>query len=337
MRHKLELPIESPVYSAYNYQLASSSIFKENPSIRNWYLNEVMMLYCERDFLSGYTSPQIGILKTSWLQNPYLESYKYPLKHIENYSKTLIKTLLDNGFYVYFSNIDDYYIQGKTMFNERHYFHDGLICGYDMKKKTYSILAYDKNWLPRKFESSQKGVDYSIRVSVKNNSNCYICALRPKIDDVLLDCNTVVENLKIYLNSSLKKYPKNEAGRVQGIVTHDYIAMYLDKLIDGSISKERIDKRVFRVVWEHKNIMLERLQKVEETLGLDDKSSKLYSKIVNSANDMRSMYAIYTINPKEEILPRIKSKLQYLKKRELEILKDFIIKAERVIKNESVE
>lgn len=337
MKHNIELPIETPVYSTYNYQLASSAIFKENPTIRNWYLNEVMDLYCERDFLTGYTSPQIGILKTSWEQNPYLYSFKYPLKYIVDYSKTLIRTLLDNGFYVYFYNIDDYYIQGKTMFNERHFLHDGLICGYDMKKKTYSIFAYDKNWLPRKFESSQKCFDYSVRESIKNDTDCYICALKPKMDEVQFDCNKVLENITRYLDSSLRKYPKNELGRVMGTVTHDYILMYIDKLIAGDIPKERIDKRVFRVIWEHKNIMLERLQNVENILGIDSKSSKAYSKIVSSANDMRMMYAMYTINHKEDILPKIKNKLLYLKKREREILKDFIIKAERIMKNETME
>lgn len=337
MNNKVELPISDPVYGTYNYQLASSSMFKENSTIRNWYLNEVMMLYCERMFLTGYTSPQIGILKTSWEQNPYLESLKYPLNHIADYSKTLIRTLLDNGFYVYFYNIDDYYIQGKTMFNERHFLHDGLICGYDMKKKTYSIFAYDKNWIPRRFESSQKCFDHSVRESVKKSSDCYICALKPKTEKVSFSCKTVIEKLNEYMDSSLKKYPKTEYGRVQGVATHDYIALYLDKLIDGSIPKDKIDRRVFRVIWDHKNIMLERLHKVEQTLGTDNKSSNAYSKIVNLANDMRMMYAMYTINHKEDILPKIKNKLLYLKRREREVLKEFITRAERVMNDEIME
>ena len=40
---------------------------------------------------------------------------------------------------------------------------------------------------------------------------------------------------------------------------------YIDKLYDGSIPYDRMDRRVFRLIWEHKKIMLERIEAMEKS------------------------------------------------------------------------
>ena len=53
-------------------------------------------------------------------------------------------------------------------------------------------------------------------------------------------------------------------GIVNGIVVYDYISIYLDKLADGSIPHERRDRRIFRLIWEHKKCMCGRIRDIEE-------------------------------------------------------------------------
>ena len=63
MNKFVELPLVPPIYSTYQHQGPGSAILANNLSIRNWYLNEVMILTCNRRFLSGFTTPGIGVKK----------------------------------------------------------------------------------------------------------------------------------------------------------------------------------------------------------------------------------------------------------------------------------
>ena len=58
-KKKIELPLVEPLYSTYHYQGPGTATLVNNPSIRNWYLNQVMILTCTRKFLNGFTTPQI--------------------------------------------------------------------------------------------------------------------------------------------------------------------------------------------------------------------------------------------------------------------------------------
>ena len=73
MKKKIELPLVEPLYSTYHYQGPGTAVLINNPSIRNWYLNQVMILTCTRKFLNGFTTPEIGMAESSWNANPYFD------------------------------------------------------------------------------------------------------------------------------------------------------------------------------------------------------------------------------------------------------------------------
>lgn len=151
MKKYVELPLIEPLYQTYHYQGISTAVIGENPTIRNWCLNEIMNLACGRDFLSGFSSPKITIVKSSCLVNPYLEKKRLRFDFIEKHIVSIIKSMLDKGYYVAFSGIDDYYIKGKTWYKKRHFRHDGLICGYNQEDKTLCMYAYNTDWIYKKF------------------------------------------------------------------------------------------------------------------------------------------------------------------------------------------
>lgn len=156
MSRRVELPLIEPVYKTYQNQGTATAVIVNNPAVRNWYFSQVMNLSCTRQFLTGYTTPELVIAKSSWTVNPYLDSVKISTQFAKGYINPVIREMLDNGLYVAFDKVDDYYIKGKSMYKERHFGHDGLICGYDRDEKTYCIYAYDSNWVYRKFWTSQK-------------------------------------------------------------------------------------------------------------------------------------------------------------------------------------
>ena len=329
MKKMVELPLMEPKISTYHGQAALCGMLVQNPSIWNWLLNEAVILTCERDFLFGFSSPQLGINKTDPTECPHINKEIFHMQFTQGYTNYIIRALLDNGYYAFFDGIDDYYMDGKSWYKERHFSHNGLICGYDMEEKTYTVFAYDKNWILRKFKVPIKCFNAGRKAMFKKEKYGVILGLSPNKKRIEFSPETVYEKLTDYLDSNLEKYPPNEKGRVSGIAVHDYLVKFLDMHIDGSIPYEKLDRRVFRLIWEHKNVMLERLVKMEEVLSLDFETSKAYKNIVAEADAMRMLYASHHMKQRDSLLPVIKRKLIEVKDEEHKLLTSFLKKSRK--------
>ena len=49
----------------------------------------------------------------------------------------IIKTMIDDGYYVAFYGVDDYYIKGKCWYKEQHMDHEGMIIGYGFLESSF--------------------------------------------------------------------------------------------------------------------------------------------------------------------------------------------------------
>ena len=324
MKKKIELPLVEPLYSTYQYQGPGSAVLVNNPSIRNWYLNQVMILTCNRKFLNGFTTPEISVAEGTWNANPYFDKKWYVMQFLEGHVHFVIRKLLDAGYYVCFSGIDDYYVEGKSWYHERHFNHDGCICGYDQENKTCCIYSYDQNWIYQKFWTFQKSFDAGRKAQFKKKQYGSICGIKPKKDQVVFSHETALKKIAEYLDSNMEKYPETAEGTVSGIVVHDYIAKYVGKLYDGSIPYEKMDRRVFRMIWEHKKVMLERIKLIEYALSLDHSLSEAYKSVVREADNCRMLYAAHHMKQRNSVLPIIQKKLLSLKEKEKEILENLL-------------
>lgn len=326
MNNIVDLPTVEPIYSTYNFQTSGTAILANNPSIRNWYLNHVMILTCKRGFLSGRTTPDLELKNSNWTQNPHLDKIWYDMRFLKGYINVAIKNFLDQGYYVYYMGIDDYYVEGKSWYQEKHFDHDGLICGYNRKDKTYCIYSYDQNWINQKFWTSQKGFERGRKSIFERGNYGVICGLKPKKDQIDFHPHTALNTIAEYLDSSMEKYPEDGEGVVNGIVVQEYLAKYIDKLYDGSIPYERKDRRIFRLIWEHKKVMHERIQCIEKAMEMDSSISQKYASLVEAADSMRMLYASHQLKRRDSLLPIIRNKLLRLRENEEKILKELILK-----------
>lgn len=337
MNKHVELPLAEPLYSTYHYQGPCTAIAVKNPSIRNWYLNRAMNLKCNRKFLTGFTTPEITIDDSSWFTNPYIDKHWVSTKYIGGYINPIIRKMLDQGVYVDFNGVDDYYVKGKSWYKERHFSHNGLICGYDQTDKTYCIYAYDSNWIYRKFWTPQSSFNAGRTAIQKKGRFGSICGLKVKDDTVEFSPETAYNKLNEYLDSDLVKYPFDGEGDVHGIVVHKFIAEYVMRLYRGDIPYEQMDRRVFRLIWEHKKVMLERILLIEQVLGFGNEFSEKYKPIVEDANTMRMLYAAHHMKRRDSVLPVISNKLLKLMDQERELLSSLTESMGKELKNEAVD
>lgn len=333
MKKKAELPLVDPLFSTYHSLGPCTAIAANNPSIRNWYLNETATLMCSRKFLNGFTSPEIFIPYAAWWDCPHFEVLELSSQFLKGYTSYVIREMIDQGYYVLFSNVDDYYVEGKSWYKEHHFSHDGMICGYDQEKKSYCIYAYDSRWIYQKFWTSQKSFNAGCRAMIRQGVFPIFYALKVNDEKIELMPHVMCNNLKKYLDSNLEKYPFEGDGDVFGIVVHLYIAEYVDKLYKGEIPYERMDRRVFRAIWEHKKVMLERIKAIEKTLCLGRQISSKYADLVSESDTMRMLYASHNKKRRDSVLLLIKKKLLQIMEAERDLLNELIVEMERSFAN----
>ena len=327
MKKIVELPLLEPLYSTYHGQGTATATLTESPSLVNWYYNEVLILSCNRKFLNGYTSPQINIRNSEWSANPYFHTHNYYNRYLKGYVHYVIRNLIDDGYYVFFNGVDDYYVEGKSWCHEKHFAHNGCICGYNQGDKTYCIYAYDKDWIYRKFWTPQKSLFAGMKAMFKQGKYNGITGIKPKKHRISFSADIALKTISEYLNSSPEKYPETEDDTVYGIAVHDFIAKYIDKLYDGSIPYERMDRRVFRLIWEHKKVMLKRIELIEEAMSFDNTISEAYKDVVREADNCRMLYASHHMKQRNSLLPIIRKKLLSLKSLEQNLLTELLKKA----------
>ena len=323
MAESVQLKLLEPMYGTYHDQLASTAIIADNPSIRNFSLNNTVELTCTRRFLSGFTTPEANVSNSMWPQNPYFEREWVATWYADGYANHIFKNMLRQGLYIYFWDVDDYYIEGKTWCGERHFDHNGLITGFDNADRTFTVFAYDSNWVLRTFRTPQSGFTRGRKAALSRGKRGGVCGLRPKTDTVGLLPQQILTELEKYLSSTLKTQPFDGEGMVRGAAVHLYLAEYVRRLYDGRIPYERMDRRVFRLLWEHKKAMLERVAAVEDALGLNHETSADYARVVAVADTLRLLYASHHMKRRDSVLPVIATKLELLDSLERELLGGF--------------
>ena len=314
MKRKAELPLVEPLFSTYHNQGIAGAIIAENPSIRNWFLSNGVILSCDREFTAEEcTTPRIDIKETAWDVCPYFTRVYHDLRFLGGYVDYLIINLIDNGYYVCFGGADDYYIKGKSFYRERHFDHDGMICGYDRNDKTFTVYAYDENWLLKKFKTPRESFRKSVKSMQSRWNYGYIEGVKPTKEQVEFSPTVALGKIREYLDSSLEKYPENINAPAYGIVVMDYAAKYTETLISEVVPYERTDRRFMRVIWEHKKAMYERISLIEKAYGLDSFLSDKYSELVENANRLRLLFAAHCLKRRNSLLPIIKTGLCEMK------------------------
>lgn len=328
MSESVMLPYQMPFFATTQGIASAGIAIMAHPTAYNAVLTQSTALNCTRRFLKGYTTPQIGIPRAGIYNFPFFERQTVSLKFAHSHCREIIKQMLDEGYYIYYTEVDDFYMPGKSWFGIRHHNHDGIICGYDESDKTYSIAAYDVNWVFNLIRIPQECFMEGLASCLAQEQYGNLIGYKITQDDIPLKEGTMRWYLKEYLKADIEKFSLEDEGEVVGIAVHDFLAMYIDKLKDGSIPSEKMDWRALRPVWEHKRCMLDRIRAIEARRNWNDELSAAYEPIVEEANRLRVMYSIYHKTKKASLLDGIRNGLLHIKKAEKEILTTFVERME---------
>jgi hypothetical protein len=213
--------------------------------------------------------------------------------------------------------VDDFYVKGKSRYKERHFKHDGLIYGVDNQSKEYLIAAYDKRWIYRNFRTPQRCFIAGIRASLDRQEYGHLMGLKCLPDKIELNVPMIKAELLAYLDAPLNKGDE----MVFGISAVRCLLDYLNFIKNGFIPFEKIDNRVFRLLWEHKKCMADRITAVEAHCGLSDDIGVGYAPLVGLADNIRFIYMKYCMKQDDALLEIIKIRLKELLDAESRLLR----------------
>lgn len=324
----VQLAYEYPWFAFTQGTAAPCIALRNHPTAYNAILNQCTTLSCTRRFLDGFTTPQVGIPRLNIHSFSCIERYGVALRFTHDRFREIVKKMLDEGFYIYFGGVDDYFLPGKSWYGIRHMSHDGILCGYDDNDGTYSIAAYDSDWVFRLIRIPQDCFREGLESGISQGWNGNLFAYRMRNGEIQPDEKQMLRYLKAHMDADMDHFPLTERGNVEGIAVQGFLALYIEKLMDGSIPTDKTDWRVLRPVWEHKKCMLDRLILLETLHGWEPEFSSRYRPLVDAANRNRMMYAVYHKNRRPELLENVRKGLLDGKEQERAILCDFIRKTE---------
>ncbi len=332
MAKSVLLPFCKPIFATVQQSAAVGLGINGHPTAYNGVLNQLTSLMCTTRFLRGYTSPEVSIPEAHVTYFDFFERYIVSSRFGTEFFEDVIKRMLDEGYYVYFTGVDDYYVPGKSWYRKRHMTHDGILCGYDDNDETFSIASYNVNWIFSMYRVPKKCFFEGLQASCGYKQCGSLIAYKMKDDmTISLDPHKILERIKQYLSVTIDKVPLDRDDSVVGIAVHDLLSMYMDRLKDGSIPSTRMDWRALRPVWEHKRCMLDRLHAIEEMYGWDSEISSEYAPLVDQANRLRGLYAMYHKNRRRGLLDAIGRGLVELREKENEILQIFVERMEETL------
>lgn len=316
MNNCVQLPFLIPDFATHHNTAIVGMAYANKPHASVQALNQCMELICERDFLNGYSSPKLKVPDANLFTFPNIDRHCVSMIYAHQFYHEIIREMINSGSYIYLSCVDDYYLPGKSWYHEKHRIHDAILCGYDDTDNTFTLAAYDNNWMFRPIRIPQESYAESIHYALQEGNNVRLTALVVQDQKIELDTNLILNKIKNYVTSDLHKYPTTGTGNITGLAVHDYLNIYFEKLLDQSIPHDTMDWRILRIVWEYRTCMQKRIKAIEEKMELGNDISNAYSKILKENDRLRMLYAIYHKKPKTSLMLSIKEGMNYLKEAE---------------------
>ena len=283
-----------------------------------------MVLSISNDSSDDSFHPLLDICQSGIEDNPYIERQKILLTFLDGSINRIIRNMIDREYYIYFGAIDDYYMQGKDGYHKRHFMHDGMICGYDQRKKTYSVYAYDFEMQYRVFQMPQICFERARKSTEKMGVCGFITAMKPMQIKIEFDPYLVKTRLQEYLDPLLIDNNLEANSTAYGIITHKYLIKYVESILNNDNNIILSDLKSFKIIMEHKIFMLERIKKIEEYFQIDNTVSNEYKNVVTDAKKLWNMCLYCFVKKDTSKLPIIKSILEGIDNSENKLLSHLI-------------
>ena len=332
MKQRVELPLGTPMFCTYGFQILSTALCEIHPHLKNWAMNSLVFLRCNPDFLTGLsTSPEVFVSRSGYQDCPYFDITEISLRFVGTHCNSVIRSLLDDGQYVYYSDVDDSLIRKKYPRHGRLFSRSGVICGYDVGQSAFRILTCGEDggcetvWVP------QRWIELGRKKSEQNGFYGMLRGIKVRPVSVDLNLKEIRRNLKTYTEYGDRPDGSyRETSKAYGPAVYRYVAMYLNYLRENVIPRKNCDGAVFRQIAEHQRCMLRRLRIAEDAMKSDHTLSDRYEGVVLQTDEICRRYGAFCKTQTGD-LADLRDETVRIGREEESILRQFVVNMEEVI------
>jgi hypothetical protein len=337
-----ELPIKQPILASYPFHAHLHTILSSVEESLPWiYSNYIQLVTYDiyntsRPWFDYYILDMPNSFNyCPWLKRDsiiYNDSLFLFGKNISEFTIELIRS----DYYVIIG-LDDFYIHSHPSYNKKHFLHEYLFSGYDLNNSTFIFSGNLENY---KYTSSK--MNFSTLEQAFNGNNrgvldepaiirIRLIKIDKKDNDFVFQLPIVINLLEDYLLSkdTSERYKYLETsnlfkGKYYGLQTYGCLIEYLQSLRKD----DYLDIRPFYIIWEHKKLMLKRIQFLysQKYLHGTNEIYDQYCNVVKSSNILLNLALKYNISKKFEIILKLVTLIKSLITSEVDILNTLLEK-----------
>ncbi|MBH5320337.1 hypothetical protein I6N90_21325 [Paenibacillus sp. GSMTC-2017] len=331
-KRSVKLPFEMPQVYGFLGHAYVLGILQPHEYAQPWIHSSYIQLYMSKHYLNDfgeyrldfYPDLMIAYRNVPWLE--YRNSDKRLLNQLGVDIHRYLIAQLERNYYIV-TYVDEYYIHNTIVYQQHHFVHDIFIYGYDLDRQIYHVANFDKN---RQFSMQEITFEQFEQASsaVTKNSQSLISSLGrlvpadyegskygaglAKFD---FDLSLIIEVLHDYLESRNStdrlKLQQQPVEGVFGVAIYPKLQQYIARIIEGV---QNFDVRPFHILWEHKKMMVARVQYLQKLGHLSPETPLLaeFQRLEKKAYTQRNLILKSFMSDNRQILHTLGDSLQDL-------------------------
>ncbi|WP_088549666.1 hypothetical protein [Paenibacillus aquistagni] len=344
-KRKVQLPFEMPqVYGflGHAYVLGILQPFEyAQPWIHTSYIQLFIAKHYLNDFqeyrLDFYPDLMIAYGNMPWLI--YRHCDKVLLSQLGVDIHRYLITQLEREFYVV-TYVDEYYIHNSICYQQNHFVHDIFIYGYDLDRQIYHVAIFDKN---RQFStqevtfeqfeqaylsegsSSQTLISSCKRLEPCDYETSKYGAGLARFD---FDLKLMIDVLNDYLegrNSTKRlRMTQQPMEGYFGVEIYPLLQDFITRVMEGV---QNFDVRPFHILWEHKKMMVARVQYLQKHGYLKEETTLLeqFERLEKQSYTQRNLMLKSFMSENRKILQPLLKSLEDMMAAEKALIKQLIL------------
>ena len=324
----VNLPFKMPMFSTYHNIAGAGVVAANNPTSDIWYYNNAIQWRCIKPGNIDYQSLDLQMLHASVWDMPFVDKTDTSLRFIRKYIAEIIEDIISESCYVIFGGVDDYFIEGKSGYRQRHFAHDGLITGFDSERRVFTMAAYNTNFFYKVFETPYDGFINGVNYMCDRKKYGIITAAAARNEIQTLDVSHIKEEIFQYMQTSTVNgsYGEMPIEVVYGSGVYDCIILYLECFENHLYAIDNEIQIVFKLIYEHKRCMFNRIKYVEAFFKFDNFFSEAYKQVVKISEIARMAIIKFGLTREIRLIETVKKHITKMKDIEYNILNGFINK-----------
>lgn len=331
------LQINIPSVQTYLNHAFPLAILENESAFHGWFFTNFTQLYTFSNRKNPISDFKIDFYSHNgkYPKVPFLEYFNFNKDTITIFNHDILNLIIEhiNLNYYIEAGIDEYYWSSKRSFRKKHFHHDNLVYGYNLKEEKLYYLGYNKEMI-----FGEHSVHFNEFISsFTNDMEANIKLIKNFTQELLSETTKYVyhDNLnfdmdifKQYLVDFLES--KNSFNSHRGMESSVFGLEIYDETVRRITDDIRISKdmRIFRIIWEHKKIMHKRIKYLNNIGFLSNKGinyfSNRYLQLIDECTILRSNAMKYYITDKKEVLYSMCSRLEKIKLTEKGMLRELL-------------